>query len=66
MIFIKLVRVLGIVLAAGLVCHLLYSAARKSLTTGPRRQNGKTRRKYVESSVVEKKDETPEQENSQP
>lgn len=54
MLFIKLVRVLGIGIAAGLVCHLLYSAGKKSITAG---QQNRSARKYVESSVIEKKDE---------
>ncbi|MEA3224778.1 MAG: hypothetical protein U9Q07_02425 [Planctomycetota bacterium] len=64
MIFINLVRVLGAGLAAGLICHLLYSAGKKNMTTRPRGQDGKEHRKYVESSIIEKKDETSDQENS--
>ena len=64
MIFIKLVRVLGAGLAAGLICHLLYSAVKKSMTTRPHTQDGKGHRKYVESSVIEKKDETSDEEDS--
>jgi len=55
-IFIKLVRLLGAGLAAGLICHLLCSAAKRSMTTRPHGKGGKAHRKYVESSVVEKKD----------
>jgi hypothetical protein len=50
----------GAGLAAGLICHLLCSAAKKSMVTRPGRKDGKTHRKYVESSVIEKKKETPE------
>ena len=60
MIFIKLIRVVGAGLAAGLICHLLCSAAKKSMATRPGRKDGKAHRKYVESSVIEEKEETPE------
>ncbi len=60
MLFIKLVRVLGVGIAAGLICHLLYSAGKKGMTTRPRDQDGKGHRKYVESSVVDKPDEPSE------
>ena len=60
MIFIKLVRIVGAGLAAGLICHLLCSAAKKSMATRPHGKGGKAHRKYVESSVVEKKDKTSE------
>ncbi len=60
MIFIKLVRVLGAGLVAGLICHLLYSAGKKSIATKQRRQTSGTRRKFVRSSVIEKRDETSE------
>ena len=63
MLFIKLVRVLGTAVAAGLICHLLYSATKKSMTTRPHGQGGKEHRKHVESTVIEKKDETPDKEN---
>ena len=56
-IFIKLIRVLAAVLAIGLICHLLFSAGKKSGSTG-------RRRKFVKSSVIEKKDETGHEENS--
>ena len=64
MVFIKLVRFLGVAVAAGLICHLLYSAGKKSITSRPRGQDGKEHRKYVESSVIEKEDETADEENS--
>lgn len=64
MIFIKLLRVLAFVLVFGLIYNLLRLAARAGTADRTRRQNGKTRRKYVESSVIEKKDEPPEQEKS--
>ena len=64
MIFIKLVRVLGAGLAAGLICHLLYSVGKKSMTARPHRQDAKEHRKYVESSVIGEQDETPDKENS--
>jgi hypothetical protein len=63
-IFIKLVRVLGVGVAAGLIYHLLYSAGKKSMTTRPHGQGGKEHRKYVESTVIEKKDRTADKENS--
>ena len=53
MLFIKLIRVLAAVLAIGLICHLLFSTGKKSESTG-------RRRKFVKSSVIEEKDETPE------
>ncbi len=55
MIFIKLIKVLAAILAIGLICHLLFSASKKSKST-------RERRKFVKSSVIEKKDETPESE----
>ena len=55
-IFIKLIRVLAAVLAIGLICHLLFSAGKKSGSTG-------RRKKFVKSSVIEEKDETPESDN---
>lgn len=63
MFFIKLVRVLGAGVAAGLICHLLYSAGKKNAAA---RQQSKSssHRKYVESSVIEKKDERSGKENS--
>ena len=64
MVFIKLVRALGIGLAAGLACHLLYSACKKNVAARQRGQTGSTRRKYVESSVIEKKDQAPDKEES--
>ncbi len=63
MLFIKLVRVLGIGVAAGLICHLLYTVGRKGMTTRPRGQEGKEHRKYVESSVVDKKGEPSDRED---
>ncbi len=63
-IFIKLIRILAVVLAIGLVCHLLYSAGKKSTATRQRRQGGKERRKFVKSSVIEKKNETSDKKNS--
>ena len=60
MVFIKLVRIVGAGLAAGLICHLLCSAAKKSMARRPHGKGGKARRKYVESSVVEKKDKASE------
>jgi hypothetical protein len=65
-IFIKLVRIVGAGLAAGLICHLLCSAAKKSMANRPHRKGGKTRRKYVESSVVEKKDKASESDKERP
>ncbi len=50
-------RVLAAVLAIGLICHLLCSAGKKSNSTG-------RRRKFVKSSVLEKKDEVGHEENS--
>ena len=64
MLLIKLVRVLGVGVAAGLVCHLLYSAGKKSMTTLPRGRAGKEYRKYVESTVIDKPGETSDKENS--
>ncbi len=64
MIVINLVRVLGAGVAAGLICHLLYSAGKKSMTTRPHGPGGKEHRKYVESTVIEKKDETADEEDS--
>jgi hypothetical protein len=58
--FIKLIRVLAVVGVVGLICYLLSSAARKNATARQRRQEGKAHRKFVESSVIEKKDETSE------
>ena len=55
--FIKLIRVLAAVLAIGLICHLLFSAGKKSGST-------RRHRKFVRSSVIEKKDETSDEENS--
>ena len=55
MIFIKLIRVLAAVLAIGLIFHLLFSTGKKSKST-------RERRKFVKSSVIKKKDETPESE----
>jgi hypothetical protein len=63
-IFIKLVRVLGAGVAVGLILHLLYSAGKKSMATRRNGQSGKEHRKYVESSVVENKDETSDKDNS--
>lgn len=51
--FIKLIKVLVAVVVVGLIFHLLFSAGRKS---NPARGH----RKYVKSSVIEKKDQTPE------
>jgi len=56
-IFIKLIRILAAVLAIGLICHLFYSAGKKSESTG-------RRRKFVKSSVIEKKDETGSEDKS--
>ena len=53
MIFIKLIKVLAAVFAIGLIIHLLFSAGKKSKST-------RRGRKFVKSSVIEKKDETPE------
>ena len=64
MILIKLFRVLAAVLAIGLVCHLLCSAAKKSMTARPRKKDSKAHRKFVESSVIKRKDETPESEEN--
>ena len=58
MLFIKLIRVLGTGLAVGLICHLLYSAGKKSIMTRPHRKDSKAHRKYVESSVIEKQDKS--------
>ena len=55
MIFIKLIKVLAAIFAIGLIFHLLFSTGKKSKST--RRD-----RKFVKSSVLEKKDETPESE----
>jgi len=63
-ILIKLFRVLAAVLAIGLVCHLLCIAAKKSMTARPRKKDSKADRKFVESSVIERKDETPESEEN--
>jgi len=63
-IFIKLFRVLTAVLAIGLICHLLCSVAKKNMTTRPRKKDSKADRKFVESSVIERKDETPESEEN--
>ena len=62
--FLILVRALGLGVAAGLVCNLLFSAAKKRMNTGQQSKSG-SRRKYVESSVIEKKDEPsePDQKN---
>ena len=57
MIFIKLIKVLVAVFAIGLIFHLLFSTGKKSKST--RRD-----RKFVKSSVIEKKDETSDEENS--
>jgi hypothetical protein len=65
-IFIKLVRLLGAGLAAGLICHLLCSAAKKSMATRPGRKGGKAHTKYVESSVIEEKDKTSESDKDEP
>jgi len=62
--FIKLVRILGAGVAAGLILHLLYSAGKKSMTSRQRGPGGKEHRKYVESSVIEKKGQTSDKENS--
>ena len=59
--FLILVRALGLGVAAGLVCNLLYSIGKKRMTTGQQNKSD-SRRKYVESSVIEKKDEPPESE----
>ncbi len=64
MLFIKLVRVLVVGIAAGLICHLLYTAGKKGMATHPRGQDGKRHRKYVESSVIDKKDEPSDREDS--
>ena len=64
MIFIKLVRVLGAGVAVGLILHLLYSAGKKSMATRRNGRGGKEHRKYVESSVIENKDETSDKDNS--
>jgi hypothetical protein len=54
---------LGIAVAAGLIYHLLRSTGKKRMTTGRQDKSG-SRRKYVESSVIDKKDETePDKEN---
>ena len=55
MIFIKLIKVLTAVLAVGLIFHLLFSTGKKSEST-------RRGRKFVKSSVIEKKDGTPESE----
>jgi hypothetical protein len=54
-IFIKLIKVLAAVLAIGLIIHLLFSTGKKGKST-------RRSRKFVKSSVLEKKDETPESE----
>jgi len=51
--FIKLLRVLAAVFITGLICHLLFSTGKKSGSTG-------RGRKFVRSSVIEKKGETSE------
>jgi hypothetical protein len=61
--FIKLVRVLGAGVAAGLTFHLLYTVGKKSMTTRQGRQGDRDHRKYVESSVIEKPD-NPDKGNS--
>lgn len=62
MIFIKLIRIFGIAIAAGLIYHLLHSAGKKRMTTGQQDKSG-SRRKYVESSVIEKKGENSQENN---
>ena len=57
MLFIKLIRVLAAVVAIGLICHLLFSAGKKSGSTG-------RRKKFVKSSVIEEKGETSDEDNS--
>ena len=59
MIFIKLIRILGIAIVVGLLYLLVRSAGKKKMSTGQQNKSG-SRRKYVESSVVDKKDEPPE------
>jgi hypothetical protein len=63
--FIKLIRILGIAIAAGLIYHLLRSMGRKRMTTGRQNKSG-SRRKYVESSVVDDKDEPSESDKENP
>jgi hypothetical protein len=55
-IFIKLVRVLAVVLAVWLIGHLLFSAGRKS-AQARQQGSGDKHRKFVNSSVIEKQDE---------
>jgi len=62
-IFIKLVRVLAVVLAVWLIGHLLFSAGRKNAAT--RQQgSGDRHRKFVNSSVLEKQDQGHDKEES--
>jgi len=63
--FIKLIRILGIAIAAGLIYHLLRSTGKKKMTTG-RQDNSGSRRKYVESSVIDEKEETNESDKENP
>jgi hypothetical protein len=50
--FIKLIKVLATVFVVGMIFHLLFSAGSKS-------KPARGRKKFVKSSVIEKKDETP-------
>ena len=65
MIFIKLIRILGIAIAAGLIYHLLRSTGNKKMTTDRQNKSG-SGRKYVESSVIDKKDEPKESDKENP
>ena len=55
--FIKLFRVLAAVLITGLICHLLFSTGKKSKSTHQHR-------KFVKSSVIKRKSERSNEENS--
>ncbi len=54
-VFIKLIKVLAAVVVVGLIFHLLFSTGKKS-------KPARGRKKFVKSSVIEKKDETSESE----
>ncbi|MHC4146426.1 MAG: hypothetical protein ACYSWW_15030 [Planctomycetota bacterium] len=63
MIFIKLVRVLAVVLAVWLIGHLLFSAGRKN-AQARQQGSGDKHRKFVNSSVIEKQNQGQDEEDS--
>lgn len=66
MIFVKLIRILAAIFAFWLILHILHRLLGKNTTKRTTRQgdNGRKSRKFVESHIVEKTDQTDEKTKS--